>query len=46
MKHNTHILLNVIVEDITFCTIIVTTPFGDVVPLIKDVIDVNGHVKS
>ena len=32
-------------EDILFCIIIVITPFGDVVPLIRDVIDVIVHVK-
>ena len=46
MKRNTHILLNLTTEDITFCTIIINTPFEDVVPSIRDVIDVIGHVKS
>ena len=32
-------------EDILFCIIIVITPFGYVVPSIRDVIDVFGHVK-
>ena len=32
-------------EDILSCTIIIITPFRDVVPPIRDVIDVIGHVK-
>ena len=32
-------------EDILFCIIIVITPSKDVVPLIRDVIDVFGHIK-
>ena len=31
-------------EDILFCIIIFTTPFRDVVPLIRDAIDVIGHL--
>ena len=40
-------LKNVTAEDILFCIIItiIITPFGDVYLLIKDVIDVFGHVK-
>ena len=33
-------------EDILFCIIIVITPFGSVVPSIRDFIDVFGHVKT
>ena len=33
-------------EDILFCIIIVITPFRDVVPPIRDAIDVIGHVES
>ena len=34
-------------EDILFCIIIIIiSPSEDVVPLIKDIIDVIGHVKS
>ena len=32
-------------EDILFCIIIIISPFIDVVPSIRDVIDVFGHVK-
>ena len=40
------LLKNVTAEDIIFCIIIVITPSGDVVPPIRDGIDVTGHVKS
>ena len=38
--------INLTTEAILFCIVIVITPFGDVVPSIRDVIDVIGHVKS
>ena len=36
---------NVTAEDILFCIIIVITPYRDVVPPIRDVIDIFGHAK-